>query len=137
MSSAACKAVALSHAEQLSQEGKSMKYRAATEIIDRIADQVAQLAQYARALDESLCARELADVAQLSASELQHVDALAQYLGDLECLLRKMAPMLPADLTLPTEALRSAVHLNAMQRLITGTDRIPVSEPSAGDVTLF
>lgn len=114
-----------------------MTYRVASEIIDRVADQIAQLAHYSRALDESLCVRDQSDVIKPSASGLQHVDALAQYLGDLECLLRKMAPMFPTDLVLPTEELRSAVHLDAMQRLITSTDRIPLSEPSAGDVTLF
>lgn len=114
-----------------------MNYRAASEIIDRIADQVAQLAQYSRALDESLFSGEQADAKALSLSELQHVDALAQYLGDMEALLRAMAPLFPPETVLPTDELRSAVHLDAMQRLISGSEHITSSEPGTGDVTLF
>ncbi|CUH52179.1 hypothetical protein [Shimia marina] len=114
-----------------------MTTRTTADVLSTIAEDVADLASIAHALDNLTCELDLSGIDQTKIRDLQRVDALFQHLDDIAVLLTSMSKMIGSGPDLSVKDLKNSVRLDYLKSRLCSRDKAADMSPDAGTVNLF
>ncbi|MBO9475778.1 hypothetical protein J7413_19760 [Shimia sp. R10_1] len=114
-----------------------MTTRTTADVLNTIAEDVADLASIAHALDNLTSELDLSGADQSKIRDLQRVDALFQHLDDIAVLLGNMSKLIGAGPDLNVQDLQDSVRLDYLKSRLSNAATTTEMSPDAGTVNLF
>ncbi|MCJ7872004.1 hypothetical protein [Phaeobacter sp. J2-8] len=114
-----------------------MTDRSMKEVLEILARDVGELADFARNLEHTVFASTIVETSQGDIENLQTFDGLIQHLDDMKALLFSIARMTDPGVSLNAEVLAKVAKLGHYQRIFGLPQPNPDPDPASGHVDLF
>lgn len=114
-----------------------MIHRPASQILEVLSDEVADLASVAQSIEHTVFALGLDKQLGVHGRNLQRIDFLFQHLEDVALVLQTMAPLFDDDQKLDVEVLSHAARLDYIRRRLRADGERFEKTVNSGHVDLF